>query len=103
MKLNTGAVFWAVAFVAAVSYIVCAALVAIAPEATSQFLGWIMHIDLSSLSRHITWWSFFAGMVWYGLVAGALASASAWAYNRLVASPSDKPVTSLSSSSRDGR
>lgn len=103
MRLNTGAVFWAVAVVAALSYIVCAALVAIAPEATSQFLGWIMHIDLSSLSRHITWWSFFAGMVWYGLVTGALASASAWAYNRLVASPSEKPVTSLSGSSRDGR
>lgn len=87
MKLNAGAVFWAVAFVAAASYMVCAVLVAIAPEATSQFLGWAMHIDLSSLSRHITWSSFFGGLLWYSLVAGTLASASAWAYNRLVSAP----------------
>lgn len=91
MKLNTGAVFWAVAFVAAASYIFCAALVAIAPEATSRFLGWAMHIDLSSLSRHITWGGFFGGLVWYSLVTGTLASASAWAYNRIVSSPNAKP------------
>ncbi len=87
MKLNTGAVFWSVAFVAAASYVVCAALVAIAPEATSRFVGWAMHIDLSSLSRPITWWSFFGGMLWYSLLAGTLASASAWAYNRLAEAP----------------
>ena len=102
MKLNTGAVFWAVAFVTAVSYIVCAALVAIAPEATSRFFGWVMHIDLSSLSHQLTWWSFFGGIVWYGLVMGTLASASAWAYNQLVASPSERPGTRAAGSNRDG-
>ena len=90
MKLNTGAVFWAVAFVAAASYVFCAALVAIAPEATSRFLGWAMHVDLSSLNRHITWSSFFGGILWYSLVTGTLASASAWAYNRLAGAPSSK-------------
>jgi hypothetical protein len=84
MKLDTGAVFWAVAIVSAASYIVCAALVAVAPGATTQFFGWVMHIDVSSLSRVITWGSFIGGMVCYSLVTGVLAWASATAYNRLV-------------------
>jgi hypothetical protein len=92
MKLNTSAVFWAVAFVSAASYVVCATFVAVAPEATSRFLGWAMHIDLSSLARHITWGSFFGGLLWYSLIMGVLASASAWAYNRL-AGPSPRGVT----------
>ena len=86
MKLNTGAIFWAVAIVSAASYVICAIFVAVAPGATSQFFGWVMHIDLSSLARHITWSSFFGGMFCYSLVIGALAGASAWAYNRLAAS-----------------
>ncbi|HEY3203289.1 MAG TPA: DUF5676 family membrane protein [Thermoanaerobaculia bacterium] len=87
MKLNTRAAFWAVALVSAASYIVCAAFVAMAPGATSQFFGWVMHVDLSSLGRHITWGSFFGGMICYSLVLGILAWASAWVYNRLAAGP----------------
>ena len=83
MKLNTGAIFWAVGFVSAASYIICASLVALVPGATSQFFSWVMHIDLTSLSRHITWSSFFGGMVCFSLGMAVLAWASAWAYNRL--------------------
>ena len=92
MKLNAGAIFWAVAVVSAASYIVCAAFVAVAPGATSQFFSWVMHIDLTSLSRHITWSSFFGGMVCFSGLMGVMASASAWAYNRLAAAPA--PVSS---------
>ncbi len=84
MKLKTGAIFWAVAAVSAVSYIICAAFVAVAPGATTQFFGWVMHVDLTSLARQITWSSFFGGMVCYSLVMAVLAWASAWLYNRLV-------------------
>lgn len=99
MKLNTGAIFWAAAIVAAASYIVCAAFIAAAPGATSQFFSWVMHIDLTSMSRHITWSSFFGGIVSFSGLMGVLAGASAWAYNRLVASPSEKPVTRASGGS----
>jgi hypothetical protein len=85
MKLNTGALFWAVAIVSAASYIVCAAFVAVAPGATSQFFSWVMHIDLTGLSRNITWASFFGGIICFSLGLGVLAWASAWAYNRLAA------------------
>jgi hypothetical protein len=87
MKLNARALFWAVAIVSAASYLVCAAFVAVAPSATTRFFGWVMHVDLSSLSRHITWGSFFGGMLCYSLVLAVIAWASAWAYNRLVGEP----------------
>jgi 2TM family of unknown function (DUF5676) len=87
MRLHAGAIFRAVTLVSAASYAVCAAFVAVAPGATSQFFGWVMHIDLSSLARHVTWSSFFGGMVCYSLVMVILAWASAWAYNRLAGGP----------------
>ena len=87
MKVNTGAVFWAVGFVSAASYIVCAASVAVAPGASAEFFSWVMHIDLTSLSRAVTWLSFFGGMVCFSLVMAVLAWASAWAYNRLSTGP----------------
>jgi hypothetical protein len=64
-----------------------AAFVAVAPGATKQFFSWVMHIDLSSLARHITWGNFLGGVVCYSLVMGVLAWASAWAYNRLSSGP----------------
>jgi 2TM family of unknown function (DUF5676) len=87
MKLKTSAIFRAVALVSAASYVVCAAFVAVAPGATSRFFGWVMHVELSNLSRHITWGSFFGGVLCYSVVVGFLAAASAWAYNRLVGEP----------------
>ena len=48
---------------------------------------WVMHVDLSSLARHINWASFVGGILCYSLVMATLAGASAWAYNRLVSEP----------------
>jgi len=70
VKLRTRAIFWAVAIVSAASYAVCAAVVAISPQATTQFFGWVMHIDLSSMTRHITWSSFFGGILCYSMLVG---------------------------------
>ena len=87
MKLNTGAVFWAVGLVSAASYAICAVLVAAAPGVTSRFLSWVLHIDLTGLSREVTWAKFFGGMLGFSLVTAILAWASAWAYNRLSVVP----------------
>jgi hypothetical protein len=46
-----------------------------------------MHVDLSSLARHITWPSFVGGVLCFSLVMGILAGASASAYNRLAGPP----------------
>ena len=85
MKLNVRAVFLATGLVSAISYLVCAALVALRPEGTSRLFGYVLHIDLSSLTRSITWPSFFVGLVAFTVVVGVHAAAAAWFYNRLTA------------------
>jgi hypothetical protein len=49
--------------VSAASYAICALMVALRPEGTSRSFGYVLHIDLSSLTRSITWPSFFVGLV----------------------------------------
>jgi len=83
VKLNAQALSLATGIVAALSYIVCALAVAVAPAATSQFFSFVFHIDLTSLSRSITWGSFFGGIVCFSLGTAILAGLAAWFYNRL--------------------
>jgi hypothetical protein len=85
MKLNVRALSFASAIVAAASFIVCALAVAIAPGLTSRFFSFVFHIDLTSLSRTITWASFFGGMLCFSLGVAIHVGLAAWCYNRLVA------------------
>ena len=84
MRLQPGAIFRSVALVAAASYLICAAFVALAPGMTSRFFSWMMHIDLSSLGRQITLLSFVGGLITFSLLIGVLGGAAAWAYNRFM-------------------
>ena len=83
MRLRPVAIFWSVTIVSAMSYAICALFVAAAPEATARGFSWVMHVDLTGLNRHVTWPSFFGGMLGFSLVVGAHAGAAAWAYNRI--------------------
>lgn len=83
MKLNVKALSFASAIVAAASYVVCALAVAIAPGLTTRTFGYVLHIDLTSLSRTITWGSFFGGMLSFSVGLAILVGLTAWSYNRL--------------------
>ena len=85
MKLNTKALSFASAIVAAASFIVCALAVAASPGLTSRFLSFVFHIDLTSLSRTITWASFFGGMLLFSVGVAIHVGLTAWCYNRLAA------------------
>ena len=93
MRLRPRTIFWSVAIVSAVSYAICALLVAAAPEATARGFSWVMHVDLTGLKRIVTWPSFLGGMVSFSLILGAHAGVIAWVYNRLMGAqdPSRRP------------
>jgi uncharacterized membrane protein YiaA len=67
MNLNVRALSFASGIVAAASFVVCALAVVIAPWLTSLFFSYVFHIDLTSLSRTITWSSFFGGMLCFSV------------------------------------
>ena len=84
MKLNIWGFGIAVGAVVAVAFTICAFFVAVAPEATAEFIGYLLHINLSGLTRPITWSSYFAGVLGIGIWTGLWAAVAASLYNALI-------------------
>ena len=81
IKLNVWAFGIAVGTAIAAAFTICAFFVALAPQATAAFIGHLLHINLSSLARPITWASYFAGVLGIGLWTALWAAAAAKLYN----------------------
>jgi hypothetical protein len=84
MKLKPKALLLASGIVAALSYVICGFAVAVAPDPTARFFSYVFHIDLTSLSRSISWGSLFGGIISFSIATAVLVGLTAWAYNRLV-------------------
>ena len=73
MKLNVRGFSIAVGTVLAAAFSVCAFFVAVAPEATAAFLGYLLHINLAGLTQALSWPSYSLPVFWpsgYGPVCG---------------------------------
>ena len=88
MGINTRALGFATALVAASTFVVCGLFVAVAPGATSSFFSWVFHIDLTGMARPISVASFIGGLVLFSLFLGVCVSAAAWLYNKFTDTPS---------------
>jgi hypothetical protein len=84
MNIKASAFGLAVAVVVAAGFTICSLFVAVAPEATAKFIGYLLHINLAGLSRSISWASYFAGVLGLGIWTGLMAAAAAQIYNLLV-------------------
>ena len=82
MAFKPSALAVAVGGVAGATFTICAAFVAVAPEATTAAIGYVLHLDLSGIRRPISLGSYCAGLVAVTLVAAAAAAAVAVIYNR---------------------
>jgi len=81
MKLNVWAFGVAIGIVITAAFTICAFFVAIAPQATTEFIGYLLHINLTGLSRPISWPSYIAGVLGIALWTGLWAAAAAKLYN----------------------
>ena len=84
MKLNVWAFGVAIGIVIAAAFTICAFFVAIAPEATAAFIGYLLHINLSGLARPVSWASYVAGVLGIGIWTGLWAAVAAHFYNLLI-------------------
>jgi uncharacterized protein DUF5676 len=84
MKLDARAFGLAAGTTAAALFLLCALAVAIAPGATTAFAGYMIHADLSGLSRSLTFGSFVGGLVCWALCTALTFWLVAAIYNRLL-------------------
>lgn len=71
------------ALIAGGTYALCALAVAISPAATQAFLSYMMHVDLTTLSRPLSVGSFLIGIVLFSALLGTLAYCTARVYGWL--------------------
>ena len=71
---------------AAASYVVCAAFVALAPDAATTIGSYVVHMDLSRVGRSVTWGGALIGLVFFTAFVALVCAASGWLYNRIAGS-----------------
>ncbi|MEQ1854906.1 MAG: DUF5676 family membrane protein [Longimicrobiales bacterium] len=86
MRIQPRYLFYAAGITAALVSTVCAALLAVAPSATIRILGLAVHEDLGWLAPRVTWASYFAGLLFWGLGTGLVFGFAGWLYDRLARS-----------------
>jgi hypothetical protein len=64
-------------------FILCAFAVAIAPGPTTALAGYLIHLDLTELSRPLTFGSFAGGLLAWSIGTAVTFWISALIYNRL--------------------
>ena len=88
--LNVRALTITGAIVAAASYVICAAFVAIAPDAASTIGTYIVHIDLSRIGRTVTWGGALIGGTFFTAFVAFVCATAGALYNSLTVA---KPVS----------
>ena len=84
MRVDTRALAIASGAAGATGFAICALFVAIAPDATSAVLTYVLHLDLTSMARPLTWGSFAAGVLAFATGLAIFAALVGSIYNRLV-------------------
>lgn len=80
-KLNTRSLAFATAIITGLVYILCILFVAIAPKAAMSFFSYVLHIDLSNITRVITWVSFIVGLLFWTVGTALYVALIARLYN----------------------
>ncbi|MDB9529729.1 DUF5676 family membrane protein [Oscillatoria sp. CS-180] len=82
-SINIRSLSIATTLLAGLLYIVCAIFVALAPQSTMAFFGYVSHLDLLEIAQPITWKAFFVGLIFFALGTGLSAAFVGYYYNRL--------------------
>jgi hypothetical protein len=87
MRIDARAVSLAAGFTAAILFVLCAAWVALAPDAATGAFSFLLHLDLSGMARTLSWASFLGGLVAWSAGMGLTFGLAAWLYNRFMSFP----------------
>jgi hypothetical protein len=85
MTLNANKLFLATVIVFAVLWVVCSALVAVAPDMMLAATGFMVHAEFETFRFSLTGAGFVGGLVLWSLIPGITVWLIVVAYNRLAA------------------
>lgn len=83
LRLSVRALFFATAIITGIAYLVCVLFLTVAPQATMAFSSYVLHANLSSIVRSVTWGSFIVGLLVWSVSIGLYAAFVARLYNKL--------------------
>jgi hypothetical protein len=83
MRLDARAFGTAAGIAAAVLFTICALAVALVPDQTTALGSYLIHMDLSGMTRSMTFGRFIGGLVIWTLGTGVTFAGVAGIYNRL--------------------
>ena len=86
----------AAATIAAALTTICALALAIAPQGTTAVASTLIHLDLSEMSRSLTWTMYFGSLFGWSVGAGLVFWAAGALYNRFAGSKSSVPAAGRS-------
>ena len=84
MTLDPRAFGLAAGAMAAVTFTICALVVAVAPGAPTAFFSYILHVDLTGLVRSVTVGNFVGGLLIWTIGLGIVFGVAAVFYNRFL-------------------
>jgi len=82
MRIKALALGLAAATITAIAFGLCGLFFAIAPGATSAFVSWVLHVDVSTMARPVSATNLLGGIVLFAAYVGLLVGVTAALYNR---------------------
>ena len=85
MRIKSLALGMAAATITAIAFGICGLLFAVAPNVTSAFMSWVLHVDITAMTRPVSPLNLTGGIVLFGAYVGLLVGVTAALYNRFTA------------------
>lgn len=85
MRLKSSALGLAAATVSAIAFGICGLFFVVAPNVTAAFMSWVLHIDITAMTRPLSVLNLLGGIVLFGAYVGMLVGVTAALYNRFAA------------------
>ena len=83
MRINASALGFAAAVVMGVAFGICGLLFATLPGPTAAFASWVLHVDVTQITRAVSLWNLFCVIILFAAYVGFLVGLVAKFYNRL--------------------
>jgi hypothetical protein len=86
MQLKAPALGLAAAIITAVGFGICGLFFAVAPGPASAFVSWVLHVDVTTMTRPVSVPNLLGGIVLFSAYVGLFVGLTAALYNRFTSS-----------------